>query len=273
MPLQHISPLSPSAERERKQREDVQRRSIKELALKELIRGRLTTSGKATKGDILVIVKMYKEAGHDYVTKGVLDYMIMKQKESNNYSGIIPVVVANNTNTCSNDHNNVSPISDDVEPNNHNKGGRPKGDKKTEAKRVSDALKQALTRAATLCAAEKDRAESNNTTVTPGKFKEIIELVENESQLVTGSINIKTIRNRILRKNLSGFQPQSQSPLHEIEPIIVQYCLKLARIKQPLTRDTVIRLAQSLIENTVYSERLRIFNEKNHSNTEDIIGL
>lgn len=280
LPMQQTSPLSPTAERWKKQNDEAQRQIIKERALKELLDGRAITNGNAIKGDIQRIIKKYKEGGYEYITKGVIDYMLSKVKKSVNYTVSIPPVVdvtINNRND-SNDNSEVSPLTtDDTGSNNphRNGGGRPKGSRQSDNKRISDTMKQALTEAATLCSIEKRRAEVCNSTVAPGKYKEIIELVEDESNLPHGSLKIGTIRCRILRNNLSGYKPQSTSPLHEIEPLLVQYCLKLARIKQPLTKDRVISLAESLIKNTKYVDRMHDFNKNNHAydpNSDTIVG-
>jgi hypothetical protein len=258
-------PLSPKSQRWKKQREERLKNTTKADALEELLERRAKTGGKASRGDIIEIVKKYNEAGYKHVTKGVMDYMIAKHKKGSlmvqqqSFGTVPTVIMAGNESqtsdltslTLQDESINVSSTSTST-----NHGGRPKGSKASEKERVTKAKKLAMTKAARLCLHEKQTAERANTIVAPGKYKEIIKLVEEQEDIESGSISISAIRSRLLRNNITGFRPQNTSPLEEIEPIIVQYCLKLARIRAPLTRESVILLVESLIENGVYADRM-----------------
>jgi hypothetical protein len=276
-------PLSPKSQRWKKQREERLKNTTKADALEELLERRAKTGGKASRGDIIEIVKKYNEAGYKHVTKGVMDYMIAKHKkgslmvQQHSFGTVPTVIMAGNESqtsdltslTLQDESINVSSTSTST-----NHGGRPKGSKASEKERVTKAKKLAMTKAARLCLHEKQTAERANTIVAPGKYKEIIKLVEEQEDIESGSISISAIRSRLLRNNITGFRPQNTSPLEEIEPIIVQYCLKLARIRAPLTRESVILLVESLIENGVYADRMMEFKRKNKSATANsIVGV
>lgn len=243
-----VGPLqvdTPQTRKWKKQREEDTRNGIKEGALRELLQSRAARGGVAKKGDIKVIVRKYNDGGYDFVTKGVLDYMIAKKKKcSLAATSNVPanIVIANDASLVSDVtqpttfHDDLSIIDSatvtgdgegdvatdeiydsDVNTNVAGVGGRPKGGNKAEKDRISSAMKQAMTQAATLCLVEKRKAEGNNKLVPPGKYNEIIKLVEEEHNLSSGCISIGTVRSRLLRDNVTGYRQQNTSPLEDIE--------------------------------------------------------
>lgn len=293
---------SEKTDRWNKHKDVAMRKMIKTCALQELMKRRDAFGGKAIRGDIIAIVKKYQDNGYDFITKGIMDYLISKHKKSDELEraeleraklarapvSYVPMEIRT-INDQSQVSDNTEPVIyavDDTTPGTLsnviddaptvvcNLGGRPKGVKKDEKERLNQVMKQAMMKAASLCSAEKANAETCNTIVSLGKYKEIIELVEQEENLVSGSISVSTIQSRVLCKTLSGFRPQNTSPLQEMEHVIVQYCLKLARMRQPLTREHVIRLAESLIKDTIYCQRMVNLKKKKHLpiNNGDTIG-
>lgn len=210
------APLSPTTERWMKQNEEALRNTIKVRAVEELMKNRESTCGIAVKGDIQRIIMKYKENGFNFITKGVMDYMIAKYKKQYTNSCPVPVVVPTEiiTNIDGSFHSDLTPgtfeegvnVTDIIVTN---QGGRPKGAEAAEKERLSRVMKEALTKAATLCYEQKVKAVLADTAIMPGTYKEIISLVEQEEKLPSGSISMGTIRSRVLRKNLSGHKPQS----------------------------------------------------------------
>jgi hypothetical protein len=81
-------------------------------------------------------------------------------------------------------------------------------------------------------------------------LEDLIERVEIEYNLKKGTINPYTIKSRVRRNNLTGQAHQKTSPLHFIEPFIVQWCLAMAKCGSALNRQHVIDLACDLIKGT-----------------------
>jgi hypothetical protein len=52
------------------------------------------------------------------------------------------------------------------------------------------------------------------------------------------------------------------SPIKDVEPIIVEYCLLMAKCGQALTRPDVIELANELILDTDYAKKVIDFKKK-----------
>jgi hypothetical protein len=76
-----------------------------------------------------------------------------------------------------------------------------------------------------------------------------------------------TINTRVYcSKNASGLGNSQTSPLAELEPLLIDYCLKLSAIGQPLTKDQVMALMTSMIDNQELEEKV-IAWEKNTANT------
>lgn len=211
------TPLSPETERFRKRLKEVERNAIKGLALEELMKQRKKNGGKAIRGDIQAIVKLYQGGGYDYVTKGVMYYLIAKHKKALAALALkscrnvtIKQIITTDDGSSISDMTNK--IFDDYENriNNvkatdiavANQRGRPNGDEAAEKERVE----KAMMRAATLCLREK----FSNADFLPGtsQYKEIIALVEQEENLPSGSISIGTVRRGILRGDLPGYKGQ-----------------------------------------------------------------
>ena len=78
----------------------------------------------------------------------------------------------------------------------------------------------------------------------------IVQQTEDEYQLEPRSLRLRTVRARVDCNNLTGIAPQRISPLISSEPLIVEYCTRLANMGAPLWRDQAIILAESLISGT-----------------------
>jgi hypothetical protein len=108
----------------------------------------------------------------------------------------------------------------------------------------------AITKVTKVYSFEKEEAQKTINVLEPGRLKSIIEQFENEAKLQDGNIPLETVQSRHKHNNFSGFAWQKVLPLEEVEPLLVQYCRKLANVRSPLCRDQVIGLMESLIHRT-----------------------
>jgi hypothetical protein len=60
----------------------------------------------------------------------------------------------------------------------------------------------------------------------------------------------------VKRGNLLGYNPQQASPMHNIEPLILEFCVLLAKLGKPLTKRTVIELVNSLVSGTEFGSKI-----------------
>ena len=72
--------------------------------------------------------------------------------------------------------------------------------------------------------------------------------------LSLNSISADTICSRIKRGNLGAENKNQISPLHDVEPLILEFCIRLAKMGRPLTKTTVLELANDLIAGTEVEE-------------------
>jgi hypothetical protein len=93
-----------------------------------------------------------------------------------------------------------------------------------------------------------------NLKVAPGTLKKMIRYIETVLTLMPGEICKESVRNH----NLTGYSKSHESPLFEIEEMIVDFCLRLARMGQGLTKKEVIDVAVELIKGTVHEDRLNM---------------
>jgi hypothetical protein len=73
------------------------------------------------------------------------------------------------------------------------------------------------------------------------------------------SISLDTIRSRVKRGNPEAIMTSKQSPITELEPIICEFCIHLAKMGRPLTKTTVIELANDLIMDTEFQSKVEQF--------------
>ena len=102
----------------------------------------------------------------------------------------------------------------------------------------------------------RETALDTNQKVEPGSLNQIIKQNETLYGLVPGSITKKNVLHRVYVGNPSGVLHQRTSPLVEIEPLILEYCVKLAEIGSALTRSEVIALTKEIIEGTIYEQKI-----------------
>ena len=101
-----------------------------------------------------------------------------------------------------------------------------------------------------------EKAKKAGKVVPHGTLKDIIKEEEEKNGLEVNSISFETVRSRVRRGNILGYNPQQSSPMHDIEPLIFEFCVRLAKMGKPLTKTTVIELANSLVSGTEYESKI-----------------
>lgn len=246
----------------------------KTIALNDLLKVRSTNYGRSRKGDIKKIVNYYQGIGYDFITKGVMNYLVLKHKEQTEKNlpkaitlftettSVSPIttdiVIASDngtsTGTILNDNNNIASTSNTVveliaSPM-INPGGRKKGTTKQKKRDDKVKFQNAKTEATTLCLEVFKEAQKESKLTASNTFRCICDEVEIKYGLEKKSISVETIRSRIKRNNINGHIPQYLSPMSAIEPVLVEYCMQLSEMGAPITRDQVLLLAESLIKGT-----------------------
>jgi hypothetical protein len=127
------------------------------------------------------------------------------------------------------------------------KGGRKKGSTKKAKVEHFQNVKAATTKAAKLISVIKSVASKNKKRCRRGKQQKILNKVEKEFGLPLGTINLDTVRSRVKSGNLDGFHPEQQSPLQDVEPLIVEWVCRMSRMGEAFSKDEIMQLADELI--------------------------
>ncbi len=59
------------------------------------------------------------------------------------------------------------------------------------------------------------------------------------------------------RGNLNAFNSNMISTIHDVEPTLCDFCIRLRKMGNPLTKTTIIELANDLIAETEYKEKIK----------------
>lgn len=267
-------PQSPGA----KKNEQFRNRATQELAVDEILVQKAINGGKIPHGAIQLVIDKYHERGFgDCVNRNIINYRLKLRNDNkkmltngNNKPNVVPcstVEILDNQTTISPlssiDLNNVFDDEDNCSPaiiqNTKNVGGRKKGTTKKQQITNLQNYKNALTVAATRYNAAKNAAKHN---LANGTLANIISVVEEELELERGSINRRTIINRVQSQNLDGTSQQKVPPMLEIEEMLVGIIEKLGLMNEPLNRSSIMELCDDIIRNTIHETRLRAFWEK-----------
>jgi hypothetical protein len=68
---------------------------------------------------------------------------------------------------------------------------------------------------------------------------------------VTLAYHWTLFRSNVKRGNLDAFNANKISPIHDVKPTICQFCIRLGKMGCPLTKSTIIELANALIEGSI----------------------
>jgi hypothetical protein len=140
--------------------------------------------------------------------------------------------------------------------------GRRKGSTNAAKGEYLRKVQASITLATTRYADARSKANCKETRVLAGTLDAIIKVVEAENNLPIDTIKKKTVLSRIQARNHEGICHQKVSPIKEIEPMILDWCIRLAKMGQALTRDQVVGLADEVISGTIHEQRLLEFKRK-----------
>ena len=104
-----------------------------------------------------------------------------------------------------------------------------------------------------------------------GILEKIIKEVKQE-QGVSEKISCETVRSRIKRKNITGNNQGTYSPIAEAEKYIAETIIQMAKIKAPLSVAACIQLANSMISGTTHQRKLVEFKRKRNLDQERGLG-
>jgi hypothetical protein len=90
----------------------------------------------------------------------------------------------------------------------------------------------------------------------------MIDRNEIENSLVAGTIRPATIRSRIQRNNVVGINKMRIPVLNNLEPLIVQWCIKMSQIVISLTRENVKAIVNDMITGTSFETQFKEYNKK-----------
>jgi hypothetical protein len=251
-----------------------------EEAFKEFVAIIGANGGKIPYGAVEKLVKAYHRNGFKGVTRQNLYYRLERSKKCNKKDdstmvgttvtttssslGTVSSVTMSyattnraaessgdsGTSTTNTNGRDTSSAAEIVTNSSVNKGGRKKGSTKAAHKHQIALKQQVTTTCAILYKQEIDKATKLGKVVNSGTLKKIINDEEEKMGLSLNSISADTIRSRIKRGNLGAENKNQISPLHDVEPLILEFCIRLAKMGRPLTKTTVLELANDLIAGT-----------------------
>ena len=244
-----------------------------EEAFKEFVALIGANGGKVPYGAVDKLVKAYHKNGFKGVTRQNLYYRLERSKSTKNDNtttmvgtsittmpsslGTVSSVTISNPSQSEESFDNqgsTTRSTNDPVVSVKNKGGRKKGSTKKAQKNASKAKQEVTTRSAMLYKEEVEQATKQGKTVSSGTLKRIINEEEEKMGLSLNTISIETVRSRIKRGNLSAHNKNQVSPLHDVEPLILEFCIRLAKMGTPLTKTTVLELANDIVSGTEVEE-------------------
>ena len=272
-----------------KKRKRLCNRNIQRQAFDEVLMMIAANGGKLKYGMIARVVNEYHKLGHLFVTRRNLDYRYQLHEAGQTLKDemVVPcnvggagmlgaVTIAVSSITSNNNMPNNSNI-DTVNSFNEEQEEvvrdgviqRNKDKSHDLLQKKNDATSVASFQYAKL----RETALDTNQKVEPGSLNQIIKQNETLYGLVPGSITKKNVLHRVYVGNPAGVLHQRTSPLVEIEPLILEYCIKLAEIGSALTRSEVIALTKEIIEGTIYEQKILEYKLKRKVNTSELLGF
>ena len=113
--------------------------------------------------------------------------------------------------------------------------------------------------------------KENQRWLMKGHLEAIIEQKKEEFG-VSNDIPAATIRTRIKRGSLAPTHPGTSPPLLNVEMTLVEICIQMGKICQPLTCDEAIAIMNDMIRKTEMAESLTQF-QKVHTSNSGSLGL
>lgn len=259
-------PLSPTSKKTKWQLVE----QVKDRAMSDLFKMQALNGGMLKYGDLARVVNRYQAMNFPFITRSVLRKRLGKLLANGATTITVVDVVTTEavvdsvtTDIVGADLEEAGPVAEAVVelediPNVETttttaKKGRPTNKSIKEYKNKVAFL---TTLAATKFHEARVKAESDGKLSVPnGTLAKIIAQLEEEHGLEKKIIKPNSIISRLRRGNFHGIAPQKVSPLAEIEPLLVTYCRRLAKMGMPRSRDQVCSLMQSLISGTAAEAR------------------
>lgn len=268
-------PLSPKSKKAKKDAvQKIQQEAF--MALKQI---RDDNDGTAIRGDLDMIVERYHNIGFgsDFVSKRMLRYRLGIEKAGKPaFNDKIPLRNINmngkeDISSVTGDSSNIAKEINQKECEN-NKGGRPKGSTQKSKDDNVQHVENCIELATNEYYATRKLYDDQGKRVPKGTFKSILNKIATTNNIDPSLIKLKTVISRIDRKNHTGTRDHMTSPIKDLEPIIYQWCEKLADIGQPLHKRQVIGLAEEMISGTDYENKMLEFKRKRGSSGGNLLG-
>jgi len=234
-------------------------------AFKELLKVLGKNGGKIPYGKMDKLVKTYNLNGFKAVTQDSLYYRLKKYKRGNHDDStkIHEVTVVT---TSLESQGVISDLTDEIVTSNVsnidqdtpvNIGGRKKGSTKAATKEKVAKQNETVTKCAILYKSTIEEARKAGLSNVPnGTLRKIINEEELKAGLSVNSISLDTVRSRVKRGNPDAYNESQQSPIKELEPIICELCIRLGKMGRPLTKTTIIELANDIVLDTEYQSKI-----------------
>ena len=138
---------------------------------------------------------------------------------------------------------------------------------------MSEKKEEVVMRCAILYNEEREKASKAKSYVPAGILKKIVQQEEEKAGLESNSISLDTIRSRVKRHNVSAYNPFETPLIAEVEPLICQFCIRLGKMGQPLTKKTIIEFANSIISKTEYQDKVEAAKKLRGLEDESKLGV
>ena len=149
-----------------------------------------------------------------------------------------------------------------------NAGGRPKGSTKAKKNQDIDNESKCIDAIVSEYSKRYNTSKSIGGKVEYGYMKKLIDEKKKEFGVnCTRTISTRTIQNRTHRGRTLTTHHGAKAPLEEVELALVQICIQMGKIRQPLSCTEAITLMNDLIENTDTKQKLIEFQQSRNLGT------
>ena len=138
------------------------------------------------------------------------------------------------------------------------RGGRPTGSTADSKVDMKTRYKKCMNEITMNYEAEKMKYKALKKRLPKNYLKNLIE-EKKKSFAINADINMDTIRTRVKQNCLTPAHPGTPSPLAAAEEALVQICIQMVNIRQPLTVSESLKLINDLIDSTEIQSKLQEF--------------
>jgi hypothetical protein len=270
-----------------KQLQKAQDRVVQKKAFNEVLLRRNLNNGKLKFGEIEKVVKEYNTMGFSSVTQRNLRYRLSLLDNFGTASMVTELyppteqIILPENAAKESGVTDVSPLTDEEtevaetladlfvtneNENENNQTVSTRGQRKGSTNKAKEdhlrAIREATTKVAIAYNEAREKAIADGCNVAAGTLDNMIDSAIEEHGLPNGCIKKAAIISRLKRNNLQGVAHQKESPLKELEPILVEACIKMANIGMALKKEDVIELAMDFMEGTPVADKLKEFKDK-----------